>query len=163
MSNHTRPGWDHYFMKLAHDVSSRGTCDRKRVGAVVVVDSHIVATGYNGSIPGLAHCDDVGHDMEDGHCVRTMHAEANAVAQAALLGRSLKDAAIYCNTFPCWPCFKLLVSAGVRSVYYDEEYRIDERVNAAVEASHRYVPGGYKLMGPKQWMLPIPSFVENES
>lgn len=138
----SRPSWPSYFMEIAHVVSKRGTCDRKRVGAILVVNNHIVSTGYNGSIPGLPHCDDVGHDMKDGHCVRTMHAEANAVAQAALLGRSLKDAALYCNTFPCWNCYKLLATAGVTEVYFDDEYRKDERVVEAAKAT------GVLLIGP---------------
>ena len=74
-----RVSWDQYFMNIAREVSTRSTCDRKHVGAVIVRDKMILATGYNGSIRGLPHCDDVGHDMEDGHCVRTVHAEANAI------------------------------------------------------------------------------------
>ncbi len=123
-----RKSWQAYFIGIAHAVASRATCDRKHVGCVIVRENRILVTGYNGSIPGAPHCDDVGHDMKDGHCVRTVHAEANAVSQAALAGSSLKHATVYVNTFPCWPCFKLLASAGVGAIYFDDEYREDPRV-----------------------------------
>lgn len=127
-----RQSWDSYFMKIAHEASTRGTCDRKKVGCVLVRDRRIIATGYNGSIPGALHCDEVGHDMDEGgHCVRTVHAEANAIAQAARFGTPLLGAVAYVNTFPCWPCFKLLVTAGVRVIAYDAEYRRDARVEGA--------------------------------
>src|SRR5690606_2744344 len=87
-----RVGWDEYFMGIARQVASRSTCDRKHVGAVIVRDRMILATGYNGSIRGIAHCDDEGHLMEDGHCVRTVHAEANAIVQAARNGVRLEGA-----------------------------------------------------------------------
>jgi len=83
MGENVRASWDEYFMAIARQVATRSTCDRKHVGAVVVKDRMILTTGYNGSIRGLPHCDDVGHLMEDGHCVRTTHAEANALVQAA--------------------------------------------------------------------------------
>lgn len=130
-----RAGWDKYFMGIAHAVASRSTCDRKHVGCVVVVERRIVATGYNGSIPGAVHCDDVGHDMHEGHCVRTVHAEANAVAQAARHGIKLVGAEVYVNTYPCWPCFKLLALAGVRAITYDDAYRNDPRVAEAAAAA----------------------------
>lgn len=126
-----RESWDRYFMRIAHEVSSRATCDRKHVGCVLVRERRIVATGYNGSVPGAPHCDDAGHDMDEGgHCVRTVHAETNAVAQAARFGTPLDGAIAYVNTFPCWPCFKVLVLAGIRVIVYDAEYRRDERVVA---------------------------------
>src|SRR5512134_1119115 len=100
-------------MDIAHQVATRATCDRKHVGAVLVKNRTILSTGYNGSIPDAPHCDDVGHLMEDGHCVRTVHAEVNAVVQAAKNGTAIDGAILYCNTFPCWPCFKLLASAGI--------------------------------------------------
>lgn len=146
-----RPAWNEYFMRLAREVSSRATCDRKHVGCAIVDDENaIVATGYNGSPPGMPHCDDVGHDMFKDHCVRTTHAEVNAVAQAARRGISLRNARAYINTFPCWPCFKVLVTAGIRVVYFDDEYRRDERVeNAAKEM-------GVVLYGPKAWRTDPP-------
>lgn len=130
-----RETWPAYFIAMTHHVASRATCDRKHVGAVIVDANHqVLATGYNGSLPGQPHCDDVGHDMKDGHCVRTVHAEANAIAQAARKGVSLEGATLYTNTYPCWPCFKLLVSAGVAAVVYDDEYRTDPRVMSAAGA-----------------------------
>lgn len=118
----TRPSWDEYFMRQCDLIATRATCDRKHVGAIIVRDRRILATGYNGSLPGLAHCDEIGHMMEDGHCVRTVHAEVNAVAQAAKAGVRLEGATLYCNTFPCWNCFKVVVSAGIAEIVYDDEY-----------------------------------------
>ena len=113
-------------MKIARVVAMRATCYRKHVGAVIVRDKCILATGYNGSIRGLAHCDEDGHLMEDGHCVRTIHAEMNAVAQAARRGVSIDGAAIYTTASPCWACFRVLVNAGVRRFLYAEPYREDD-------------------------------------
>ncbi|AXA36735.1 dCMP deaminase [Candidatus Sumerlaea chitinivorans] len=118
-----RVGWHHYFMNIAHVVASRSTCDRKHVGAVIVRDKNILSTGYNGSIRGLPHCDDVGHDMVGGHCVRTVHAEANAIIQAARHGVRIEGADIYTTASPCWECFKLIANAGIRRVFYGEFYR----------------------------------------
>jgi dCMP deaminase len=122
-----RASWDEYFMNIAREVSTRSTCDRKFVGAVVVRDKSILATGYNGSIRGLAHCDDAGHWMEDGHCVRTVHAEANAIVQAARHGVSIDGATIYVTASPCWGCFRLLANAGIVRVCFGEFYR-DPRI-----------------------------------
>lgn len=114
-------------MDIATAVSTRATCDRKHVGAVIVRDSRILCTGYNGSIPGAPHCDDVGHMMEDGHCVRTIHAEANAINQAAKFGVRVGEAAIYTTASPCWPCFQKIVSAGLKKIVFGEVYR-DQRI-----------------------------------
>jgi len=126
----TRPSWDAYFMELACVVASRSTCDRKYVGAVVVKNKRILATGYNGSIAGLEHCDEAGHMMEDGHCVRTVHAEANAITQAAHYGIRLDGATVYITASPCWNCFQLMANSGIREIVYQEFYR-DERIFAA--------------------------------
>ena len=98
-----RSDWDRYFMEIARVVASRATCDRKHVGAVIVRDRTILSTGYNGSIRGLPHCDEVGHMMEAGHCVATIHAEANAILQAAKNGVAIDKADIYITASPCWP------------------------------------------------------------
>jgi dCMP deaminase len=127
-----RATWEDYFLGIAGQVASRGTCDRRRVGAVFVRDRMILATGYNGSIRGVPHCDDLGHDMLDGHCVRTVHAEVNALAQAARNGTRLDGAELYCTDTPCWGCFKTVVNAGVRSIYASAVYRTDERVLAVL-------------------------------
>lgn len=127
MSNKKRVPWDQYFMSIAHVVASRSTCDRKHVGAVIVRDRTILSTGYNGSVRSLAHCDDVGHMMEDGHCVRTIHAEANAIIQAARNGVRIDKSSIYITASPCWNCFKMIANAGIVEVLYGEFYR-DERI-----------------------------------
>ena len=111
-----------YFMDIADMVSRRGSCDRKQVGCILVKDKRIIATGYNGSMTKADHCDDVGHLMENGHCVRTIHAEVNAIAQCAKYGSDCEGSTCYCNTLPCWNCFKLLVNAGVRQIYYKDAY-----------------------------------------
>ena len=91
----TRVSWEKYFMNIAQEVSSRSTCDRKHVGAVIVRGKTILSTGYNGSIKGLDHCDDVGHEMHNDHCIRTIHAEANAIVQAAKHGINIDQSEIY--------------------------------------------------------------------
>jgi dCMP deaminase len=127
-----RVTWDDYFMRIAKEVSSRATCDRKHVGAVVVRDKSILATGYNGSIRGLPHCDEEGHLMEDGHCVRTIHAEANAIIHAARHGVRIDAGTIYVTASPCWPCFRMIANAGLVRIVYGEFYR-DERIFAVAE------------------------------
>jgi dCMP deaminase len=122
-----RGSWDEYFMRIAVEVASRATCDRKHVGAVLVRDKSILATGYNGSIRGLPHCDEEGHMMEDGHCVRTIHAEANAVIQAARHGVRIEAATTYVTASPCWGCFKMLANAGIARIVFGEFYR-DPRI-----------------------------------
>lgn len=114
-------------MRIAREVASRATCDRKHVGAVVARDKSILATGYNGSIRGLPHCGDEGHLMEDGHCVRTIHAEANAIIQAAKNGVRIDGGAIYVTASPCWGCFKMIANAGLGRIVYGEFYR-DQRI-----------------------------------
>ena len=121
-----RVGWDAYFMNIARQAATRSTCERKHVGAVIVRAKTILSTGYNGSIRGMPHCDDVGHQMESGHCVATVHAEANAIIQAAKNGVRIDGAEIYTTASPCWDCFKLIANAGIRRVHYGEFYR-DQR------------------------------------
>lgn len=122
-----RNSWDQYFMDIAKQVATRATCDRKHVGAVLVRDKTILSTGYNGSIRGLPHCDDVGHLMENGHCVATVHAEANAIIQAAKNGVAIDGATIYTTASPCWPCFKLIANSGCARIVFGEFYR-DPRI-----------------------------------
>ncbi len=110
-------------MDIARVVATRATCDRKHVGAVIVRDRSILATGYNGSIRGLPHCTDVGHLMEEGHCVRTVHAESNAIAQAARNGVRIEAASIYVTASPCWACFRLIANSGIQRIVFGEFYR----------------------------------------
>ena len=114
-------------MDIARQVATRATCDRKHVGAVVVRDRTILSTGYNGSIRGMPHCDEVGHMMESGHCVATVHAEANAILQAAKNGVRIEGATLYTTASPCWPCFKLIANSGCVRIVYGEFYR-DPRI-----------------------------------
>ena len=126
-----RVDWHQYFMNIAAEVATRSTCDRKHVGAVIVRDKTILSTGYNGSVRGLPHCDEVGHMMEDGHCVATIHAEANAIIQAAKNGVRVDGADIYITASPCWNCFKIVTNAGIKNIYYGEFYRDDRIFDAA--------------------------------
>jgi len=130
-SYRTRVNWHEYFMNIAAEVATRSTCDRKHVGAVIVRDKTILSTGYNGSVRGLPHCDDIGHMMEDGHCVATIHAEANAIIQAAKNGVRVDGADIYITASPCWNCFKIVTNAGIKNIYYGEFYRDDRIFDAA--------------------------------
>lgn len=122
-----RQSWQEYFMKIAKTVATRSTCDRAYVGCVLVnKNNRIVATGYNGSISGDDHCLDVGHYLRDGHCIRTIHAEMNALLNSAKDGVSVKNTICYVTHFPCLNCTKSLIQAGVTKVYYHEAYRVDE-------------------------------------
>ena len=122
-----RVDWHRYFMNIAVQAATRSTCPRKHVGAVIVRDRTVLSTGYNGSIRGYQHCEDVGCMMEDGHCVATVHAEANAIIQAAKNGVAIEGATIYTTASPCWPCFKLIANAGCRRIVFGEFYR-DARI-----------------------------------
>jgi dCMP deaminase len=140
-----RVSWDEYFMAIAKEVATRSTCDRKFVGAVIVREKMILATGYNGSIRGLPHCDEEGHLMEDGHCVRTVHAEANAIVQAARNGVRVENADIYVTASPCFGCFKLVANAGIRRIVFGEFYR-DHRIfefskELGIELVHQAIEG----------------------
>ena len=121
-----RPDWDSYFLKIAYAVSERSTCDRAFVGCVLVREKRILTTGFNGSPAGQEHCDDAGHLMVDGHCVRTIHAEMNAIIQAALHGVSTRGATCYVTHFPCINCAKALINAGITRLVFCEAYRQDQ-------------------------------------
>lgn len=118
-----RKSWHRYFMNIAIEAATRSTCPRKHVGAVLVVDKTIISTGYNGSVRGLPHCDDAGCMMEDNHCVRTIHAEVNAIIQAAKNGVRVSGSTLYVTSSPCWPCFKTVVNAGIKKIIFHEFYR----------------------------------------
>ena len=130
MKNSAHPpriDWDEYFMNIAKVVSSRSTCDRKFVGAVIIRDKTILSTGYNGSIRKLDHCSQIGHMIENDHCVATIHAEANAIIQAAKNGVCIDGAALYTTASPCWACFKLIANSGIKRICFGEFYK-DERI-----------------------------------
>jgi dCMP deaminase len=115
-------------MDIAKMVATRATCDRKHVGAVIVRDNFILSTGYNGSESGDPHCDDAGHLMLDGHCIRTIHAEANAIRQARSKKLALAGATIYTTASPCWHCFEAIVRNGITKIVFGELYR-DPRIH----------------------------------
>lgn len=127
-----RPSWHQYFMTITRQVAERSTCTRAKVGAVIVRDKSIIATGYNGAPAGLPHCTEVGclvytsrtpaGDVEE-NCFRTIHAEINAIAQAARNGSSIQDADIYITHTPCIHCLKVLINTGIRRVFYEHEYK----------------------------------------
>lgn len=117
-----RPSWDDYFLKLAMLASERATCPRMHVGCVLVKGKHIVATGYNGSIPGDGHCEDDGCLIVDNHCVRTIHAEMNAIIQCAIHGTSPVGATAYITNMPCTTCAKALVGVGIKEIVIFSDY-----------------------------------------
>ncbi len=143
-----RPSWDEYFMEIAHTVSKRATCDRGRSGCVIARERQILVTGYVGSPKGLAHCDQVGHQMkkmlhEDGHttmhCVRTVHAEQNAICQAARLGISIEGATLYCRMTPCRVCAMLIINCGITRVVCEKKY------HAGLESEEMFAQAGVVL------------------
>ena len=143
-----RPSWDEYFMEIANTVSKRATCDRGRSGCVIVRDRQILVTGYVGSPKGLPHCDEVGHQFrrvvhEDGtiseHCVRTVHAEQNAICQAAKLGISLDGATLYCRMTPCRVCAMLIINCGIKRVVCEKKY------HAGAESEEMFKMAGVQL------------------
>jgi len=130
-NQHIRPTWDEYFMELANTAAKRATCDRGRSGCVIVRDKQVLVTGYVGSPQGLQHCDEVGHLFkkvfhEDGkvtqHCVRTVHAEQNAICQAARRGIGLDKATLYCKMTPCRTCAMLIINCGIERVVCEKKY-----------------------------------------
>lgn len=122
-----RPSKDEYFMQLARTVATRSTCPKASVGALLVKDGSIISTGYNGSPVGEPHCDEAGHnESADGHCQRAVHAEMNAILQAAKHGNSTKDSTLYITHFPCNHCLKAVRNAGITHIVYDKPYKTDE-------------------------------------
>lgn len=144
----TRPSWDEYFMEIAKTVSKRATCDRGKSGCVIARDKQLLVTGYVGSPIGLPHCDDVGHQFkqvvhEDGHvsnhCVRTVHAEQNAICQAARLGISLNGSTLYCRMTPCRTCAMLIINCGIVRVVCEKKY------HAGAESEAMFLEAGVNL------------------
>ncbi len=136
MENYKRPSWDEYFLNLAITIGSRGTCDRGRAGCVIAKNKRIVSTGYVGSPIGLPHCDEVGHEFHtveqiDGtkskHCIRTTHAEQNAICQAARFGIALEGSTLYCKMTPCYTCAKMIINAGIKRVVCSQDYHASAR------------------------------------
>lgn len=134
-----RPTIDQYFLNIAQVVATRATCDRAHIGAVLVKDKYIISSGYNGAPHGLGHCDEIGHDMENGHCVRTTHAEQNAIIQAAVHGSSTEGATLYCTHSPCKICTKIILNAHIKRVVAAQLYRDESVVAMFKEAGVDYV------------------------
>lgn len=146
---HVRPSWDDYFLEIARTVATRATCDRGRSGCVIARDKQILVTGYVGAPTGLPHCDDVGHQIkkiihEDGsvsqHCVRTVHAEQNAITQAAKLGISIQGATLYCKMTPCRTCAMLIINCGIKRVVCEKKY------HAGAESEEMFRQAGVELV-----------------
>ena len=139
-----RPSWDEYFLGLVDQVAARATCDRGKSGCVVVRNKRIICTGYVGSPSGMPHCDEAGHDMkqlidEDGttrqHCVRTVHAEQNAICQAARYGLQLDGTTLYCSMEPCRVCAMLIASAGIERVVAKRRYHAGQDTREILSAA----------------------------
>src|SRR3989338_1017707 len=148
MNSDLRPGWDEYFLGIVQEVAKRATCDRGRAGCVIVSDKRILATGYVGSPAGLVHCDEAGHMLRDvvspdgsmsKHCIRTIHAEQNAICQAAHFGIPLEGATLYCKMEPCFTCAKMIVNCGIKRVVCAGRY------HAAIQSRDLFKKAKVKL------------------
>jgi len=148
MSEYKRPSWDEYFMEVMDAISKRATCNRGRSGCVIAKDNQLLVTGYVGSPVGLQHCDDVGHLMKKvihdddkitEHCVRTVHAEQNAICQAAKSGVALDGATLYCRMTPCRTCCMLIINCGIKRVVCQRKY------HAGSESEAMFLEAGIKL------------------
>jgi dCMP deaminase len=144
-NSYKRPSWDEYFLKIVEMVGSRGSCDRGRAGCVITKNNRIISTGYAGSPIGLPHCDEVGHEMhtvihEDGsksqHCIRTTHAEQNAICEAARMGIALEDGTLYCKMTPCYTCAKMIINAGIKRVVCAQDYHASKRSKEIFEEAN---------------------------
>ena len=142
-----RPTWDEYFLKLAMLASERATCPRMHCGCVIVKDNHVIATGYNGSIPGDVHCEDDGCLVENNHCIRTNHAEMNALVQAVNYGSSIQGSTVYITNMSCTTCAKAMIAAGVKRVVVFTDFH-------DTKATEFYTNAGVKID-----KLPMPSTV----
>jgi dCMP deaminase len=149
-NNYQRPSWDEYFMEIMDTVSKRATCDRGRSGCVIAKDNQLLVSGYVGSPIGMPHCDDAGHHIKKvmhldeneritEHCVRTVHAEQNAICQAARRGVSIDGATLYCRMTPCNTCAMLIINCGIRRVVCQKKYQ------AAEESEKMFAKAGITL------------------
>lgn len=148
--------WDQYFISQSLILSTRSTCHRLAVGATIVRDKRIIASGYNGSVAGEAHCIDEGCYLEDGHCVRTVHAEMNALLQCAKFGVKTEGAEVYVTHFPCLPCTKALIQAGIQKIYYLHDYRNHDYANHLLSQSK---VGKEKVYLPDDFFEKVQEFI----
>ena len=144
----SRPSWDEYFLNIAREISKRATCLRGKIGVVLVKNKRIIATGYNGSPKGLPHCDEVGckvwktideNGKEEERCLRTIHGELNAIAQAALHGVSTEGATLYGSYKPCSVCMKAVINAGIKKVVCEKNYHDNLTDELAMQAGIQIV------------------------
>lgn len=135
-SSYKRPTWDEYFLEIMRAVGLRATCDRGRSGCVIAKDNRMISTGYAGAPAGCIDCDHSGHEMHtvihsDGsqskHCIRTAHAEQNAIVAAARFGASTEGATLYCKMTPCYACAKMIINAGIKRVIAENDYHAGKR------------------------------------
>jgi len=149
MADSKRPSWDEYFLKLVDEIAKRATCDRGKSGCLIIKDKRILCSGYVGSPPGFPHCDESGHLLkkvidDDGtirqHCMRTIHAEQNAICQAAKYGISLQGTTLYCTMEPCRVCAMLIISVGIKKVVANNKY------HAANETRKLFKQAGVELI-----------------
>jgi dCMP deaminase len=147
-----RPSYEDYFMEMAHVVAKRSTCLRRKVGALLVKDKHILSTGYNGAPKGLKHCSEVGCLREklgvpagERHEIcRGLHAEQNAIIQAAVFGVSIKGSTLYCTNAPCSVCAKMLINAGVKEIMFEDDYPDELALKMLKEAKIKIKKYKYK-------------------
>ena len=130
-----RMSWDSYFIQLAKLASERATCDRLHVGCILVKDKRVIATAYNGSVSGMPHCNDVGCKVVDNHCIRTIHAEQNAIFQCAKFGVSTEGSTLYITHFPCLNCTKAIIQSGISKIVYLHDYHNNEYATELLENS----------------------------
>ena len=147
-TDYQRPSWDDYFLEVAHAIAKRATCDRGRSGCVIAKNKQLLVTGYVGAPAGLPHCDEAGHQMkkvvhengrETSHCVRTVHAEQNAICQAAKLGVAIDGATLYCRMTPCRTCAMLIINCGIVRVVCERKY------HAGAESEELFRQAGISL------------------
>jgi len=138
-----RPGWDDYFLDIARMTATRSTCPRAQVGALIVVKNQIVSHGYNGAPKGLAHCELVGCNIHEGHCIRTVHAEVNAILRAS----TLEDATLYSTHFPCYECCKILLNTPIERLVFDKTYYDDREWFAEGATQYDWLAGNIAIIG----------------
>ncbi|GLB46990.1 ComE operon protein 2 [Philodulcilactobacillus myokoensis] len=152
--------WDQYFMLQAVLISSRSTCNRLSVGATIVRDRRIIASGYNGSVSGDVHCTDKGCYMVDGHCLRTIHAEMNAIAQCAKFGEATYNSELYVTDFPCLQCTKVLLQSGIKQINYLRDYHDSAYAKSLIKLKHVTLKK-IKLNPKIMKQLPFSSYLSN--
>lgn len=151
--------WNQYFMSQSLLISTRSSCTRLAVGATMVRDRRVISAGYNGSVSGDVHCSDIGCKVADGHCIRTVHAEVNAILQCAKFGVPTEGADIYVSHFPCLQCSKVIIQAGIKNLYYLHDYNNSDYAIEILEHSKININ---KVEMPDDFFLQIHEDFENK-